>query len=117
MIKPICHLLIRRCPCLRPGSFKEPVSWARLSWLSVRVQGIRRLFIRVAPSVAPRLLAPRALLATSTGSPMIMPRISRAAYAAYERGRSALQVLGSAAAALDLLPRGAEQAASGESCG
>ena len=33
------------------------------------------------------------------------------------RGRSALQVLGSAAAALDRLPRGAEQAASGESCG
>src|SRR5713101_7152930 len=33
------------------------------------------------------------------------------------RGRSALQVLGSARAALDRLPRGAEQAASGESCG
>ena len=33
------------------------------------------------------------------------------------RGRSALQILGSAAAALDLLPRGAEQAACGDSCG
>ena len=33
------------------------------------------------------------------------------------RGRSALQVLGSAAAALDRLPRGAEQATSGKSCG
>lgn len=33
------------------------------------------------------------------------------------RGRSALQILGSAAAALDRLPRGAEQAASGKCCG
>ena len=33
------------------------------------------------------------------------------------RGRSALQVLGSAAAAFDRPPRGPEQAASGESCG
>ena len=90
-------------------AFPDPAAWEK--WLAAEHAGFSGLWLKLAKKGCPGLVG------VSRGCHLGASSSRTTGTALLAVNSSALQVLGSAAAALDRLPRGAEHSASGESCG